>query len=262
MNFFHGFRFVVYCLFSSHKRGHGIHSPFIFDLVSRVFRNKSDHNIVSSIEKIRKNLVSDRRMITVNDLGSGSVVGKSKIRKVSDIARYSPVTPKYGKLLANLSAEFGTGGIVEMGTSLGISTMYLAMANESATIHTIEGCASCAEIAAENFYKAGLTNIELHNGPFNAVLPELVKSGIRPGLIFVDGNHRKEPVISYFEILSEISDEHTVMIFDDINDSREMYEAWNVIKKDKKVSLTVDIFRMGLVFFRGGVTRNDYIIRY
>lgn len=262
MNFFHTYNYIAYYLFSRHKKGHGIHSPFIFNLVSIVFRNKTDYNIVCSVEKIRKKLVRDKRMITVNDLGSGSLKRKSKIRKVSDIARYSPVSAKYGTLLANLSAAFGSSDIIELGTSLGISTMYLAMANPGAIVHTIEGCPECAGIARENFDETGITNIDLHTGSFDDVLPSITTSGIKPGLVFIDGNHRKEPVLKYFEMIYEVIGRHSVLIIDDIHDSKEMNEAWETIKNDSRVSITVDIFRMGLVFFRGGVTPNNYVIRY
>ncbi|MCX6325419.1 MAG: class I SAM-dependent methyltransferase [Bacteroidia bacterium] len=262
MIFFRATKYLKYILLSRHRKGHGIHSPFVFDLVARVFRNKIDHNIVCSIEKVRKRMISDRRSIAVKDLGSGSEKLKTNLRKVSDIARYSPVPGKYGILLSNMAAEFGEPLIVEFGTSLGISTMYMAAAYTGAIVNTVEGCPATAEIAKENFKEAGLNNIKIFTGSFDEFLPVIINYNIKPGLVFIDGNHRKEPVINYFNQIAKISDNKTVIIIDDIYYSREMEEAWNEIKRNDKVSVTIDIFRMGFVFFREGINHNDYIIRY
>jgi len=262
MIFFRAIKYLKYILLSKHRKGHGIHSPFVFDLISRVLRNKIDPDIVFSIEKVRKRLISDNRSIIVKDLGSGSEKLKTNLRKVSDIARYSPIPRKYGVFLSNMATEFGEPLIVELGTSLGISTMYMATACTSAIVNTVEGCPATSEIAKENFTEAGIRNIEVFTGSFDEVLPVIITSNNKPGLVYIDGDHRKEPVINYFSHIAEISDSKTVIIIDDIHYSREMEEAWNEIKKYDKVSLTIDIFRMGIVFFREGISYNNYIIRY
>lgn len=262
MIFSRSFKYLKYTLISKHRKGHGIHSPFVFDLVSRVFRNKIDPDIVCSIEKIRKKMISDQRLIIVKDLGSGSEKMKTNLKKVSDIARNSPVPVKYGILLSNMAAEFGEQGILEFGTSFGISTMYMSASCPDAVVYTIEGCPATAEIAKKNFKEAGITNIEVLTGSFDEVLPVIISRNIKPGLVFIDGNHRIKPVINYFNQIAEISNSKTVIVIDDINYSREMEEAWNEIKQFRKVSVTIDICRMGIVFFREGIKHNDYIIRY
>ncbi|MCU0408453.1 MAG: hypothetical protein MUD02_05845, partial [Bacteroidales bacterium] len=159
MNFYTISRYLVYKTLSGHSRGHGIHSPFIFRLVSSVFRNKTGAAIVCKVENVRKQMLNDRRWITLNDLGSGSGGKKHSRRRISDIARTSPVTAKYGRLLSVMAAEFGNGYIVEMGTSAGISTMYMALCGKPCSILTIEGSGELAVVAADNFRNAGLTNI-------------------------------------------------------------------------------------------------------
>jgi predicted O-methyltransferase YrrM len=255
-------KYLKYILFSSGRKGHGIHSPFIFNLLLKVFRNKISPDIVCNIEVIRKRLISDRRIIKITDLGAGSETKKNKYRKVSEIARYSSVPEKYGTLLAGLSAEFGKPVIIEFGTSLGISTMYMASANPEAIVYSMEGSSEISEIARQNFYEAGLMNIIPLTGSFEKLLPEIETLKITPGLVFIDGNHRKEPTLRYFSRMAAISDANTVIVIDDINYSSEMGEAWKEIRKHENVSFTIDIFRMGLVFFREGMTRFDYIIRY
>jgi predicted O-methyltransferase YrrM len=261
MNLFRANKYLRYSLLSGHRKGHGIHSPFVYDLVSRIFHNKMNPAAVTNIEKLRSRMLNDQRTIEVNDLGSGSSNLKFRQRKVSDIARYSPVPKKYGILLSNMAAEFGAPRILELGTSLGISALYLASACPAAVVTTIEGCQAISEIASSNFKEAGVDNINLITGPFDDVLPSILNEKIKPALVFIDGNHQKMPLLKYFNSLSENSDD-TVIIIDDIYNSREMEQAWIEIKRSEKVTLTVDIFRMGLVFFRKGVTPGNYIIRY
>jgi predicted O-methyltransferase YrrM len=256
------FNYLNYKLLSRHRNGHGLHSPFVYDLISRVFRNKTDERVVLNIERIRKNMFSDKRTITVNDLGSGSRSMKTELRKVSDIAKHSPVSCKYGKLLSNMAAGFGGNMIIELGTSLGISSMYMAASRPGATVYTIEGSSEVAGIAKENFSKSDIKNIKLLEGSFDDVLPYLLTQVGSPGLVFIDGNHRREPVLKYFKMLSEYSDSNTVIIIDDINYSSEMNEAWNELKQNTKVSVSIDLFRMGILFFREGISKAGYTIRY
>jgi predicted O-methyltransferase YrrM len=262
MIFSRAMKFLSYNLFSRHGKGHGIHSPFVFNLVSKVFRNKIDPGVVLTIESIRKRNISDVRTLNVLDLGAGSAKMKTSSRKVSDIARYTSVPCKYGVLLAGMAAEFGKPGIVEFGTSLGISTMYMASGCPEAVVYTMEGCPEISQLALENFTSAGLDNIRLLEGSFDDMLPGVKGMGIKPGLVFIDGNHRMEPVMSYFSTMAEISNSSTVIVIDDIHSSAEMEKAWEEIKEDGKVTFTVDIFRMGLIFFREGMDHIDYIIRY
>lgn len=262
MIFFRSVKYLKYILLSRNRKGHGIHSPFVFDLVSRVFRNKTDPKIVFKVEQIRKKLIADERTILVHDLGSRSELSKEYLRRVADITKKSPVTRKYCRFLSDMAAEFGNPLIIELGTSLGISTMYMAASCKETPLVTIEGCPATAAIAKENFIEAGIENIRIIEGPFDEVLPGILASGVKPGLVFIDGNHRKEPVIKYFNQLAEISGNRTAVIIDDISYSREMAEAWNEIKLHKKVSVSIDINRMGILFFREGINHNNYIIRY
>ena len=262
MIFSRALKYLNYILLSRHKKGHGIHSPFVFDLVSRVFMNKIDPTITKTVEQIRIKMISDKRSILVHDLGSRADLLKTNMRRVAEIARYSPVSKKYGMLLSKMAAEFGKPLIIELGTSLGISTMYMAFSCSEMTVFTIEGCNATAEIARQNFIEAGLSNITIMEGSFEEVLPGLAVNGIKPGMVFIDGNHRKEPVMKYFNRIAELSDTGTVIIIDDINYSKEMAEAWNEIKIHRKVSVSINLFRMGILFFREGINHNNYIIRY
>jgi predicted O-methyltransferase YrrM len=262
MHLYRGLKLLKYVLFSRHSAGHGIHSPFIYHLVTDVFRNKIDPAIVCTVETIRKKNLSDRRKIEVLDLGAGSSVMKSNARRVSDIARYSSVSPKYGVLLASMASEFGKNSILELGTSVGVSTMYLAMGAPGSKVVSVEGCPAIAELARENFDDAGIGNITLINGSFDEIIPEVKRMKLSPGLVFIDGDHRESSALRYFNEIVSMSVDDTVIIIDDIHSSEGMERAWTSMKQDSRISCTVDIFRMGILFLRKGVSHIDYIIRY
>ncbi|NLN30896.1 MAG: class I SAM-dependent methyltransferase [Bacteroidales bacterium] len=255
-------KYLKYILFSRHGKGRGIHSPFVFDIVSRVFRNKTDPEIVLLIENIRKRQISDRTEIEVLDLGSGSLASEGSIKRVSDITKYSSVPPVYGQLLYRMAQESGEPGIIEFGTSTGISTMYLAAGRPDTEVITMEGCPALSEIAARNFSSTGLNNIIQIMGDFDDSLQEIKRRSVRPGLVFIDGNHKKEATVRYFREMAAISGNETVIIIDDIHLTKEMEEAWEEIRKSENVSFTISVFRMGMVFFRKGMSRFDYVIRY
>ncbi len=262
MIFFRVLNFLKYLVFSKHRNGHGIHSPFVFKIVSEILRNKINPDVVLKIEKRRKELISDKRTIIVRDLGAGSKKMNKSQRKVSDIAHNSSVTKKYGGLLTAMAAEFGQPYIIEFGTSLGISTMYLASGSPETQVYTMEGCPATADIARENFECERFNNIRQHIGPFDNLLPAIKEISGEPGLVFIDGNHRKDPVVDYFYQMSEKSGNNTVIIIDDIHNSKEMEDAWNIIRQHEKVTTTIDINRIGIVFFRYGLTHHDFYIRY
>ena len=151
---------------------------------------------------------------------------------------------------------------MELGTSLGISSAYLAAANSGSKLITIEGCKEIADVAAQNFTKLELKNIEQVVGNFDKVLPEVLKKTDQLDLVFFDGNHQKEPTPNYFKQCLEKANEKSVFIFDDIYWSREMKEAWEEIKNNKKVTVSIDLFYMGIIFFRKEQVKEHFMIRY
>jgi predicted O-methyltransferase YrrM len=249
-------------LFARHRRGHGIHSPFVFHLVSEIFRNKSGAAFVYNIENQRKKCLRSSEIINVVDLGAGSDKLKTSSRKVSGIARYSSLPQKYGILLSALASEFGKPAILELGTSLGISAMYLAAGAGDSVVYTVEGSPATLSLAGENFSISGLKNIFPVAGSFDDALNSDLVRSLKFGLVFIDGDHRKEPLLKYFNKITGIVDPDGVIVIDDIHLSPDMEEAWELIKSNESISVTIDLYRFGMVFFRRGMSRTDYVIRY
>ncbi len=258
--FFYLYNYLWYLLKSTNA--HGVHSPFIFNLLTNVIYNKAAYYGYKNIENLRAELVLSDHKIKITDLGAGSITQKSNFRKVKKIAQQSAKSANYGQLLFRLVNHFQPGTILELGTSLGISTAYLASANSKANIISIEGCPEIAKIASQNFEKLELKNIEQVVGNFDNVLPVILNKQKRLDFVFFDGNHHKEPTLNYFRQCLQNAHEGSVFVFDDINWSSEMREAWLEIKNNNQVTVTIDLFFIGIIFFRKEQAKQHFVIRY
>lgn len=256
------FRFIVHKIKAKSRRGYGVHSPFVFDLIINVFRDRKRKPEFENIENVRKELYACNDLIEVNDMGAGSVFFKGGRRSVSSIARYSSADRKKGELLNRLASYFGSEKILELGTSLGVSTMYLASASEGAAVWTIEGCVNLSLHARSNIREAGFGNVEVITGPFKKKLPEVLERMGRVDFVFFDGDHRKESLLWQFKRCLEKSTVETVFVFDDIHWSDEMEEAWKEITEHESVRISIDLFMAGMVFFRKGLPRQKFLLNY
>lgn len=242
--------YIAY-FFSAHSgKGHGVHSPFVFDFIIHILNDHTHYPEYDRVEALRKKLLHDPHMVRVEDLGAGTQTGEGSERSIAGIARYAAKPPKYARLLFRIARYYQCRQILELGTSLGLTSAYLALSHEQAKLLTLEGAPEIADLAALHFSQLGLENIEVLKGNFDQTLgPALSLTG-GPDLVFIDGNHRKEPTLRYFkEILSHAGPD-TILVFDDIHWSPEMEEAWNEIKNDPAVRCSIDLFFIGLVFFR------------
>lgn len=251
-----------YLLFSKHSKGFGVHSPFLYDLITLVFDDKTDKIAYRKIDLLRNELLKSSENITVTDFGAGSKLFKSNHRNISDIIKYSSVKKKYGELLYRISEFYKPKTILELGTSFGLSSAYMAMGSPNSKVVTIEGCKQISSIAQDNLFVLGIKNITLVNGVFEEVLPLTFFDLHTLDLVFFDGNHTKLATLNYFMQCVNYSNNDSIFIFDDIHWSNDMEEAWSEIKQNKKVTLTIDIYQFGIVFFKQQLQKQDFVIRY
>lgn len=250
--------YFIFLINSTNK--HGIHSPFVYNLVTLCFNKKTPTDKLKLLKKIRSYYSKNKNSIVINDFGKGSKVFKNNTREISKIAKIAGISKKRASLLYRVVTYFKPATILELGTSLGIGTSTLSIGNPDAKIISIEGCENTSKIAQEMFKHFKLTNIELIKDEFSSILPKILVDK-KFDFIYFDGNHQKEATLHYFNLCLESAHNNSVFIFDDINWSKEMQEAWAEIKNHPKVTVTINTYFWGFVFFRTEQVKQHFTIR-
>ncbi|MFZ2432261.1 MAG: class I SAM-dependent methyltransferase [Lutibacter sp.] len=250
--------FIAFLLASTNR--HGVHSPFVYELVAKCFNSQANPAKLKAFKGIRNSLYSNHNSITITDYGKGSSIFKSNERKVSDIAKIAGISKKRAKLMFRMVDYFNPKNILELGTSIGLGTTVLSIGNPEAEIITLEGCEKTAEVAKELIKANHLNNIQLVVGNFDETLPSVLKNK-QFDLIYFDGNHQKAATLQYFKLSLETVHNNSIFIFDDINWSKEMHQAWEEIKNHPKVTITINTFFWGMVFFRKEQKKQHFTIR-
>ncbi len=244
--------------YTNAKTVFNVHSPFVFEFMEDVLEDKRKYYFFDDVKPLRESMLNYSREIEVTDLGAGSRTGGGKRRKVSDIAK-SAVSPAWqAELLFKIINKYKPNTILEMGTSLGITTLYQKAPNHNARLITLEGCPNIAKIAKKNFRTLGITGLDLRVGPFSETLPGALKDLQQIDYAFIDGHHAQKPTLDYFQQILPFTHTESILIFDDIHWSDGMELAWKEIQEHPQVTLSIDLFYFGLVFFRDTFARKQH----
>ncbi len=212
------------------KNEHGVHSPFVFDLVTNCFYDKT------KFPEYRNSLLANKNTIEITDFGAGSRVFKSNTREISKIAKTAGISSKNAELLFRIVNYFQPNSILEIGTSLGLATSVLSLGSKNSKIISLEGCPSTMAVAEKMFqvssFKLPKNTIQFVNTEFSTYLKNFQLQSSNFQLIYFDGNHSL----------------------------KEMENAWEIIKKHPKVKVTIDTFQWGIVFFRTEQEKEHFII--
>ncbi|MDP4261924.1 MAG: class I SAM-dependent methyltransferase [Bacteroidota bacterium] len=231
----------------------------MFEFITKILNDKTDYPSYRQVEDLRRQLLKNETIINVDDLGAGSTISKTSQRMIASIAKNAAKPAKFGQLLYRMIKYYQPGTILELGTSLGITTSYLSLANPAAKLITLEGAKEISAIARESFKKQELQNVELIEGNFDDTLSPVITSLPSPvGFSFIDGNHRLEPTIRYFETILPKIHNFSLVVLDDIHWSREMEQAWKHCKDHPRVTLSIDLFFIGILIFRKEIREKQH----
>lgn len=256
-------KYLNYLLTASNGKGHGVHSPFVYHFIEQILNDKKEYPAYKIIEQRRNELLRDSAIIEVEDFGAGSSIIKSKKRVVKDIAASSLKNKKFAQLLYRMVVHYQPNNIIELGTSFGTTTSYLACANPAANVHTFEGAFSIANVAQQTFNQCTHGNVQLHLGNINETLPKHLQNITSFDFAFCDGNHQEQATIQYFEWLLQKTQDHSILVFDDIHWSAGMERAWDYIKQHEAVTLTIDLFFVGIVMVsKDFKVKQDFKVRF
>ena len=241
--------------------GHGIHSPFVYSFVKDVIHEHRGFKVPEKVEVAHREYLQSQKNVKAGRWGAGSFYSSNE-SKLGQLVKASSVSRKVGGLLYRVCQWANPQNVLEIGTSVGVSTMYLAAAQSDAKVITLEGNSEKVAIAKECFKKLSLNNVEVLEGEFDTTLSQVISAIPRADLIFFDGNHRAEPTLRYFKNCLRLKHDESVFIFDDIRWSREMYNTWKVICSHQTVSVSIDLFSLGIVFFRTGIAKQHFAVNF
>jgi predicted O-methyltransferase YrrM len=234
---------------------HGVHSPFVYDFIETVLNSKYSD---PAIELERKSLLRSKKKIFIADFGSGN----DRTSTLSKIASNSLKRKKEASLLAKIVQHYSIKNVIELGTSLGISTSYMARVNPKCNIKTVEGSQEIAEQAKNVWDSLSINNIDSYSCEFDQFLEGIKNETFTDTLIFIDGNHRLKPTLNYFEFFKKRSHKNCILVFDDIHWSQEMEDAWDLITHSKDIDLSIDLFELGLVFLDERMEKEHFILSF
>lgn len=234
-----------------------VQSPFVTEFANEVLEDRRDFYAFDEIEALRHLLLRDSKTIQVTDFGAGSQVHKSNEREIRKMAKHSITSPSFCRILFRIINLYKPQQILELGTSLGIATLYQSFAALNSQVTTIEGCPNIAARAQQHFDLLETNNINSVVGQFEKVLPDTLQKMQKVDFAFLDGNHQKYATIDYFEQCLKYAHEDSVFVFDDIHWSEGMEAAWETIKTHPKVQLSIDLFFFGIIFFNKKQTKQN-----
>ncbi|MBP1665039.1 MAG: O-methyltransferase-like protein [Bacteroidetes bacterium] len=240
-------RYLIHFFEAKNTKGHGVHSPYLFRFTQNVIYDKNPFYIFPAIEKLRVQLRRDERLLHLTDFGTGN----HSASRVCDIAKKSLKTPNRARLLFRTVHFIQAKTVLELGTSLGITTAYLASPNSDLV----------AAVARENFEKLGLKNIRQITGNIDNTLEPFLQENKTLDVVFFDANHRQEAVLRYFNLCVKHITRNSVFIVDDIHWSADMEDAWFSIQNHPEVQSSIDLFDCGMVFFDRYLPKKHFKMR-
>ncbi|MDX2190302.1 MAG: class I SAM-dependent methyltransferase [Bacteroidota bacterium] len=235
----------------------------MFDFYLKVIKGKSKKSDFIQIENVRNSLLQNNYSINSIDYGAGSrILNSNKSTSVKQIARSALSTTKYCQLYARIIQYFNCKQILELGTSLGISTLYFANATQNGKVTTLEGNPEIATLANHNFENLGINNINLLIGKFEDQLKNTQILSQTFDFVFIDGHHKHEPTIQYFKELINLVHSKSIIIIDDIHWSSDMEQAWEEIQQIQVVTVTIDLFFCGIIFIDPNLSKQHFVLKF
>jgi predicted O-methyltransferase YrrM len=237
---------------------HSLQSPFVYDFYENVFQVAKAHNAEDPIESLRASLSESMKEIPTFTLGAPSRHGTETKKTIRDLVKKGGTSPFGCRLLELVIRQYKCKTIYELGTSLGLTTLYLSRP-EQTRVYTFEGNAALLSVAEENFSKFKRNNIQIISGNIDDTLPETLAQTDVPDLVYIDANHRMEPTLRYVHQFLKTGAEHMIIVLDDIYWSPEMTQAWNILLREKAVQVSLDLYSMGILILRRDLTPGHYI---
>jgi len=253
--------YIRHRLKAGHRKGSGVHPPFAFKFISEVIFGEKIPGL-QGIEDLRISLSGNKELLEVSDHGAGSKLAAGEKRSVRKLVKHTAVSRKKGELLARISGFLDFPVILELGTGTGISSLYLAMGSPNSNVFSCEGSSAIGELAKDNVKGLGTKNISISVDTFMDWLPGMLNQKEGELLVFLDGDHRGDRLLHYCEQIMTSERQKRIIVLDDIHWSQDMFQAWRTLTERKEISLSLELFNLGIVFLGFEIQKGHYIIRF
>ena len=253
---FHSWEYFLYFLLKEDQ--HSIHSPFFFKLYQSLtlfLRKNRKGNLL--IEEDRSAFLSSHQRIKRVDFGAGSRWDKGQMEHVAHIAKRATTPVKFSLLYQFLCMSTPGQTVLDLGTSLGINTAYLASVTKG-RLYSFEGDPALVLLSRSHLNR--FNNIKYITGNLDETLTNALENLGRIDFVLVDANHRYQPTMDYFKKIAPKLHQNSIMVIADIHWSKGMRKAWDEIRSLPSVSSSIDFFECGVLFFNPQEVKNDYIL--
>lgn len=254
-------KYIQHLFYRGHRKGHGIHSPYVFEFVNGVVFNAKQWQVPEQPLRVHKVMRKDCSLIPRNE-PPGEIANENDTRSISSFIKKASVSFKYGALLYRISRWFEADSVVELGSGLGISTAYLRAGSPKTTFHSVEGGRIRALLAAQVIYRSKLEKVNIHQGDIGEELPGILMDASDRLLAYVDGNHHYKPTLTYLELLVKHAGEEAIIIMDDIYWSKGMQKAWQEVISWPEVQVSIDLFHMGILLINSDLNKANLKIKF
>lgn len=238
-----------------YRKGFGVHSPFVFSLITKVIEEKCQYYRFFDIEVMRKKLLFNNTNVIYHDKQNQ---GKLKSRSVSQIVRREAIKPKHGKLLFRLANYFKSESILQIGSGAGLSTLYLTSYSHNLKCIVLENMAELADIARMATDGEAINKIDIRVGEYRKTLPKAIEEMGNLDLVFFNTQYEQQDNQWLFYECMKHADNETIFVFNGIKDNRKMRELWGEIKSSPNVTVTLDLYSIGIVLFNKKLYKRDY----
>lgn len=211
------------------------------------------------VETLRQKLLKNETVLDYEDPGAGSVHKKGN-RSIKRIAGLAASPSKYAALYSRLANRVNARFVLELGTCLGLTTLYLC--GSERRVYTFEGVPQLADLAQLHFEQLGASGIHIIRGNIDKTLRPALENIPQVDFALVDANHRYQPTVYYTELLIRKTHSESIIVLDDIHLNQQMEKAWNELRQHPLVYCSVDLFRCGLLFFNPSVHRQHVVLQF
>ena len=242
-----------------YRKGFGVHSPFVFNLITKVIEERCGYYSFNEIELLRKQLLFRNEYITYPDRRNK---GKMRRRRIGEIVKREAIRPKHGALLFRLANYFKSKHILQLGPTMGLSTLYLTSYATDVRCIALESVPEFAAIAEQDYQKGARNPIDLRVGSYRQLLPKALEEMEQLDFVFFNTLYEPEDNLWLFnECIKHVHD-GTLFVFEGIKENRKMRQLWHDVCLHPDVTVTLDLYSLGIIVFHKKLHKKDYIVYF